>query len=468
MNRTADRWLPYAGLALAFLVAALLRPPIPIDETRYLTVAWEMWLRGDFLVPTVNLERYFNKPPVLFWLIDLAWALFGIGRVQALVPIFAISSLVLWLTGRLAAALFPKREDVAARAPWLAAGSLVFLAYATLVMFDLALTACMLGAGLRLLAWGRGGGLRQAGFAGLWAGVGLLVKGPVILVWLALPFLLRALWAEETCTLEELGRALGLFVLSALAVAALWVVPVTVATNGGFAYELVWEQAAGRVSGSLGSAHARAFYFYLPLLPLFLVPWALSPALWRQGPLARLKRMRAEGERDWALLRFLFLWSLGAVATLSLIAGKQPHYLVPLVPLVAVMLARLLPEAPPAALRLGLAAMLALFAAGHVVAARIVFPAEDLQALAALIRQHRDGEWAFAGPYQGELNFLARMETPFVLLDPAKVAGWLSAPSTKPRFAVVPHAAPEALGKPLLTQAYRHYRIAVFGASAGP
>lgn len=48
-------------LALAILVmltgvAILSRPITPIDETRYLGVAWEMWLRGDFLVPYKNGE----------------------------------------------------------------------------------------------------------------------------------------------------------------------------------------------------------------------------------------------------------------------------------------------------------------------------------------------------------------------------------------------------------------------------
>ena len=32
-------------------VAFVSRPMTPIDETRYISVAWEMWLRGDFLVP---------------------------------------------------------------------------------------------------------------------------------------------------------------------------------------------------------------------------------------------------------------------------------------------------------------------------------------------------------------------------------------------------------------------------------
>ncbi|MDP1533672.1 MAG: dolichyl-phosphate-mannose--protein mannosyltransferase, partial [Rubrivivax sp.] len=57
-------------LLLAALTAVVLstRPLSPIDETRYVGVAWEMWLRGDFLVPFKNGEPYSHKPPLLFWM----------------------------------------------------------------------------------------------------------------------------------------------------------------------------------------------------------------------------------------------------------------------------------------------------------------------------------------------------------------------------------------------------------------
>ncbi|HBT43825.1 MAG TPA: glycosyltransferase, partial [Rhodospirillaceae bacterium] len=49
---TAGLW----GLLIAVTLTA--RPLLPVDETRYLAVAWEMWQRGDFLVPYLNGEPY--------------------------------------------------------------------------------------------------------------------------------------------------------------------------------------------------------------------------------------------------------------------------------------------------------------------------------------------------------------------------------------------------------------------------
>ena len=74
MNRFS---LPvWAVCWLICLVSAIvLRPPLPVDETRYLAVAWEMWLRDDFLVPYLNGEAYHHKRPLLFWLMRAMKAL---------------------------------------------------------------------------------------------------------------------------------------------------------------------------------------------------------------------------------------------------------------------------------------------------------------------------------------------------------------------------------------------------------
>ena len=97
-------WMP-AGLWLVVMAAGLaLRPPLPVDETRYLAVAWEMWRDGNFLVPHLNGEAYSHKPPLLFWLINLGWGIFGLNDwwPRMVAPLFGLGSL--FLTGALAQA----------------------------------------------------------------------------------------------------------------------------------------------------------------------------------------------------------------------------------------------------------------------------------------------------------------------------------------------------------------------------
>ena len=80
------------GYGALFAAGLAFRPLLPIDETRYLSVSWEMLLRGSYLVPTMNFEPYFQKPPMLFWLIDIAWAIVGVSRWSALLVVFAASA----------------------------------------------------------------------------------------------------------------------------------------------------------------------------------------------------------------------------------------------------------------------------------------------------------------------------------------------------------------------------------------
>src|SRR5690348_10065530 len=70
---------PYRLLAAAIVLLAICwLPPVPIDETRYLAVAWNMHWRGDWLVPWLDGMPYPDKPPLLFWLINVTWWVTGI------------------------------------------------------------------------------------------------------------------------------------------------------------------------------------------------------------------------------------------------------------------------------------------------------------------------------------------------------------------------------------------------------
>ena len=132
-----------ALLAVLTLAALASRTAIPLDETRYLAVAWEMWQRGDFLVPFRNGEVYSHKPPLLFWLIHAGWASFGVNDVwpRLVAPICALATL--HLTRRIAAELWPQAPWRAERAAWMLLGCLLFALFAEALMFDMLLAACV-------------------------------------------------------------------------------------------------------------------------------------------------------------------------------------------------------------------------------------------------------------------------------------------------------------------------------------
>lgn len=71
MKIIRNAWFAFMIAVFGVTAITLFAPYIPVDETRYLSVAWEMRLNHSFVVPLLNGLPYSNKPPLLFWLINL-------------------------------------------------------------------------------------------------------------------------------------------------------------------------------------------------------------------------------------------------------------------------------------------------------------------------------------------------------------------------------------------------------------
>lgn len=458
-------------LWLILLVAGLVcRPLTPVDETRAVSVAFEMWQGGDFLVPHLNGETYSHKPPLLQWLIHLGWLVFGVNEWSARLaaPLVALANL--GLTALLARRLWPEQPAVARFAPLLLLGFPVWALWTTLTLYD------MLVAFFALLGWvgvvraAAGENLKGWGVAALAIGGGVLSKGPVILL-LILPAALSAPWWLRQPPLHGWGRwylgMLGAVVVGAL-LALVWALPA--GFTGGEAYRkaIFWGQSAGRIAHSF--AHRRPWWWYLAIWPLLVFPWAYQSAFWRD-------------RAGWALdrgLRFC-LAQLGAVTLLfSLVSGKQVHYILPILPLAALALAKLAAESSErrlrfdrlwlgslllllglglailaglelgpriladasllagaviaaiglavlawraesreASLRVGVFALVGTLAAGHVLYRETIRPGADLQPVAARLAelQGKGARIAHWGKYSGEYQFLGRLHQPLQVLE---------------------------------------------------
>lgn len=322
------------GWATLVLVSYVVRTPVPIDETRYLSVAWDMWQRGDFLVPYLNGAAYSHKPPLMFWLFQLGWAVFGVDSwwPRLVPPLFVLAAM--YLTVRLARRLWPERPEAAIYAPWVLAGSFYWAFYTSATMFDMILAAFVLLALYGIWAAHEG---RRAWAAwllvGVACGLGILTKGPVMLLHIAFAALLGPWWSMQARRHAWRWYAgVLLSVTVGVAIALSWAL--AAGHRGGPAYEeaILWHQTAGRVAQSF--AHRRNFFWYLPLLPIMLFPWLMWPPLYRA-----LVRLR--GDVD-AGTRFCIAWAVPTLLVFFLISGKQPHYLLPLFPAFALLSARAL------------------------------------------------------------------------------------------------------------------------------
>ena len=333
-------------LAALATVTLLTRPLMPVDETRYLGVAWEMWVRGDFLVPFKNGEAYSHKPPFLFWAIHAGWALFGVNDwwPRLVLPLFSAGALL--LTNALARRLWSRHPGLGGQAALVLAGSLLWIVYSSAVMFDVMLAFWVL-LGMHGALDAAAGKRRGFAMLGLAIGMGVLTKGPVILLDL-LPAAVLAPWWHPGLHWRRWYAGLALALLLGAAIALAWALPAGMAGGEAYRDAIFWGQTADRMVESF--AHRRPFWWYLPLLPLLLFPWFVWPGLWQA-----LVRLATTGlDRG---LRFCLAWMLPVFAAFSLVSGKQPHYLLPLVPAFALLAVRVLADRPGT--RVGLPALLA-------------------------------------------------------------------------------------------------------------
>ncbi len=321
-------WIWLACLAGVWLASVFGRPDIPIDETRYVSVAWEMWSGGDWLVLHRNGVPYHHKPPLLFWLIGAGWSLFGVNdwwprAISALASLACLS-----LTGAIARRLWPSEEGIGERAGWLLLGGVFWLFFSTSVIFDILLTACVLLALLAALRAWQGESRGTWGLFGVALGLGILAKGPVVLLHVLPPLLLVRWWDGSARVGRGWFGGIALGVLTGAAIALAWAIPAALHGGEEFRNAIFWGQTAGRVTGSL--AHRQPFWFYLAVLPLLLFPWFFWGSAWR-ALIAAVKDRTDHG------VRFCLAWIFPAFIGFSLAGGKQAHYILPLLPAFALL-----------------------------------------------------------------------------------------------------------------------------------
>lgn len=325
--------MPLLALWLALVVVSLFsRSYIPIDETRYVTVAWNMWLRGDYLVPFLNGEAYSHKPPLLFWLMNLGWAVFGVNDWwPRLVPsLFSLGSA--WLVVGIARRLWPQDAMAARIAPMILLGSALWTVFTTATMFDMMVAFFTLLGVLGLLTAWQGKAPKGWLLVGLAIGGGLLAKGPTILLQILPVAVLAPWWGREPAQSWRRWFAglLGAVLLGAL-IALAWAIPAGIYGGKTYQHAIFWGQTADRMVNSF--AHRRPLWWYVPILPVILFPWLLWLPIWRG--LLDFKRYGVDPG-----MRLCVAWLLPVFAAFCFISGKQPHYLLPIFPAFALMAAR--------------------------------------------------------------------------------------------------------------------------------
>ena len=304
------------------------------DEGRYAETAREMILPGgDFWEMRLMGVRYYEKPPMIYWLSGAAMKVLGINGAAARMPLFLSMLATLVLCHR-----WTRREwgaDAAAIGTAVLGSSLGFLLAMGILLTDPVLVLFITATCLFLYEAyrpGRASSWRWVAAAAVAALGGTLTKGFIALL---LPGATVFFWLVWERRLRELWRwsllPTGILFLGALG-AILWLIE---QHNPDFTWRFIVQEHFQRFAGTREiQGHEEPFWYYVPVFLVLFCPWTFFI------PRA-VRNLRAQHDfKNDSFTRFLGVWTGVVFLFFSACSGKLITYIMPLVPPVSLWIAR--------------------------------------------------------------------------------------------------------------------------------
>jgi 4-amino-4-deoxy-L-arabinose transferase-like glycosyltransferase len=321
-------------LAALSFVAGLGRGAIADnDEAFYAESAREMVESGNWVTPHFNYEPRFQKPALYYWLTAAVFTITGPTEFSArLFAALAGVGLVLVTT---ACGRRWYDESVGLLAGAIAATSFGYFALARMSLPDLPLaffvTAAIWTVFVATLERERNP-RKWLLYAATAAALGFLVKGPLALALPALVVVPILLMERRSYNVQfaDIVLAALLFLLIALPwYVVMWTQHGTEYLVGFFVGDNFERFATDRFN------EPRPWWFYLPIAAGGLLPWTPLMLAWVSPVVQFVTRRRDIGTVDLRLL----LWAVIPLIFFTLSIGKQPRYILPVLPPLAILLA---------------------------------------------------------------------------------------------------------------------------------
>ncbi len=313
-------------LSLSFLGSS---PLIDPDEGRNAEISYEMVKTNNWVFPKFNGTPQPYKPAFFFWADGISMKIFGKNEFAARLPsaIFSVLTLLILY-------FFLKKytsKDIAFYSSVILATSAEFIGYSRYVIFDMTFTFFFTAVFLLFYSYYKDRKIWQILLAYIFMGLGILTKGPVILVltWAVFAFFVwikeKSFWKPFKLLHPELGIPI------VLAICVPWFYLANKQYPGFAMYFLLDEN----VLRFLTNKYHRPgpIVYFIPVLFLGFFPW--SYAIYGMLKVA-YKKIKNKKMDD--LFLYCFLWFSTIFVFFSISHSKLPHYILPAFPAVAVLI----------------------------------------------------------------------------------------------------------------------------------
>ena len=330
-----------AILTMVVLMGHHAVPPMDRDESRFAQASRQMVQSGDYITVKFQDELRAKKPAGIYWAQSFFASLLGTNDIASyrFVNLVALLAAVFMLY-HIGLRLYEPRAALAAAA--LLGSSFIVLGEAHLAKTDSVLMALALAQQGALLTIYRVADTETEPprYSWFWfwvaMAVGVLVKGPVLPVLAVLTVTALSLWHRDLSWLAGLRpvRGVGLVMVICLP----WAIMVSAATSGAFLDLAFKSDFLAKVKSGQEShgVFPGAFLLLLPIL------------VWPGTPLLVMEISGMRGLLVGPTNRFLLAWLIPFWVMLELVPTKLPHYILPALPALCLILAgRVIAPVPP-------------------------------------------------------------------------------------------------------------------------
>src|SRR5438067_4176941 len=332
--------MPYVLLALLSLVLFIpgetSLPPLDRDESRYTQATTQMIETGNFIDIRFQDEPRYLQPAGIYWLQAISVSLLSAPEERDVwayrVPSLIGATVSVLLTAWIGNLLFGAPTGFLAGV--LLAVSLILGVEARMAKIDAVLLAVVLTAQAalaRIYLVSSSGREARMGWAAatfwLALGVGLMLKGPIIVLVVVGTILLLTITERRVGWLRQLRPAWGLPLM--LAVVLPWFIAIGVSSGGAFFASAIGHNLLGKVAVGQQS-HGAPPGYYLAAFPLTFWPGSLFVAF--AAAFVWTKRRESA-------VRFCLCWIAPTWIVFEMILTKLPHYVLPTYPAIACLAA---------------------------------------------------------------------------------------------------------------------------------
>lgn len=368
----------FIGGIVAIVLALILRAvtlenPDLMDTTegRYASISLQMLTSGDFLTPQIpvvnSYEPYYGKPPLHFWMIAGSYALFGVdewtGRLPSFLALCLIVFSIAWFgckypstasnttsestsesssesTTRTITGLFSALIAVSSPILFLSSGAVILDVTLTAAITIALLSLFILTTNNPLRGW-----FRWAIISAFWIAlaIGFLVKGPIVLVSVALP-IFAWICLPTGPTLKQVVHSVSLFIGSVIffSLTLPWFFLLEAKHAGFLRYFFLHENLlryfVSNYGDRYGQGHMEPYGTAWLMFAIGFLPWSifligfLLRDFWRGTFVQKLQTS--------PLFSFSIAWTLSTLVFLTFIRQLHTGYLVPVIPGAALLLAQ--------------------------------------------------------------------------------------------------------------------------------